>query len=102
MASRERRALPRRRDNLRPFRTIADTSARHRLPSLAMTPNEGADEEVECNHEKVSSERGRRIDGRDSLDGRGPRRGRSEEHTSELQSLMRISYAVFCLKKKKQ
>src|SRR3546814_1725527 len=27
------------------------------------------------------------------------RRGRSEEHTSELQSLMRISYAVFCLKK---
>src|SRR3546814_3159598 len=34
--------------------------------------------------------------------GRGRRRiPRSEEHTSELQSLMRISYAVFCLKKKK-
>src|SRR3546814_8756827 len=31
---------------------------------------------------------------------RGP--ARSEEHTSELQSLMRISYAVFCLKKKKK
>src|SRR3546814_19476978 len=30
-----------------------------------------------------------------------PRSSRSEEHTSELQSLMRISYAVFCLKKKK-
>src|SRR3546814_3657890 len=29
-------------------------------------------------------------------------KGRSEEHMSELQSLMRISYAVFCLKKKKQ
>src|SRR3546814_8590028 len=29
-------------------------------------------------------------------------RARSEEHTSELQSLMRISYAVFCLKKKKR
>src|SRR3546814_9003694 len=29
-------------------------------------------------------------------------RERSEEHTSELQSLMRISYAVFCMKKKKQ
>src|SRR3546814_6351796 len=29
-----------------------------------------------------------------------PASGRSEEHTSELQSLMRISYAVFCLKKK--
>src|SRR3546814_5757651 len=32
---------------------------------------------------------------------RQAREGRSEEHTSELQSLMRISYAVFCLKKKK-
>src|SRR3546814_6345847 len=32
---------------------------------------------------------------------RGPHK-RSEEHTSELQSLMRISYAVFCLKKKKE
>src|SRR3546814_2595079 len=30
----------------------------------------------------------------------GCRKNRSEEHTSELQSLMRISYAVFCLKKK--
>src|SRR3546814_5261429 len=30
-----------------------------------------------------------------------PKKARSEEHTSELQSLMRISYAVFCLKKKK-
>src|SRR3546814_4607332 len=30
-----------------------------------------------------------------------PPSARSEEHTSELQSLMRISYAVFCLKKKK-
>src|SRR3546814_8183617 len=48
------------------------------------------------------------------VDTRGPVRGRverltklavdirSEEHTSELQSLMRISYAVFCLKKKKK
>src|SRR3546814_17148319 len=35
---------------------------------------------------------------RRSPDSRGCR-GRSEEHTSELQSLMRISYAVFCLKK---
>src|SRR3546814_9178489 len=35
-------------------------------------------------------------------DGIGQLITRSEEHTSELQSLMRISYAVFCLKKKKQ
>src|SRR3546814_1427376 len=34
--------------------------------------------------------------------GRKRRRFRSEEHTSELQSLMRNSYAVFCLKKKKK
>src|SRR3546814_5077503 len=40
--------------------------------------------------------RAARVDGR----GRDARAGRSEEHTSELQSLMRISYAVFCLKKK--
>src|SRR3546814_1139754 len=33
-------------------------------------------------------------------DGQAAEIGRSEEHTSELQSLMRISYAVFCLKKK--
>src|SRR3546814_4745734 len=37
----------------------------------------------------------------EAFDDRGVREIRSEEHTSELQSLMRISYAVFCLKKKK-
>src|SRR3546814_7807437 len=43
-------------------------------------------------------------DGRGTRGGRacaGGARRRSEEHTSELQSLMRISYAVFCCKKKK-
>src|SRR3546814_2590824 len=39
------------------------------------------------------------VDGRIVVDQRSPR---SEEHTSELQSLMRISYAVFCLKKNKK
>src|SRR3546814_6143748 len=38
---------------------------------------------------------------RASIAGASALRLRSEEHTSELQSLMRISYAVFCLKKKK-
>src|SRR3546814_1820539 len=37
----------------------------------------------------------------DTADGQASTAARSEEHTSELQSLMRISYAVFCLKKKK-
>src|SRR3546814_2429606 len=36
------------------------------------------------------------------IDDPGAGEARSEEHTSELQSLMRISYAVFCLKKKKK
>src|SRR3546814_7808782 len=40
--------------------------------------------------------------GRVQQDGVGRSFGRSEEHTSELQSLMRISYAVFCLTKKKR
>src|SRR3546814_3523880 len=45
---------------------------------------------------------GRDEDRRRKADGGGIRhRQRSEEHTSELQSLMRISYAGFCLKKKK-
>src|SRR3546814_5704270 len=39
---------------------------------------------------------------RGDKDGRHEMAVRSEEHTSELQSLMRISYAVFCLKKKKK
>src|SRR3546814_3882208 len=38
--------------------------------------------------------------GADGRAGGAPARPRSEEHTSELQSLMRSSYAVFCLKKK--
>src|SRR3546814_1644829 len=41
-----------------------------------------------------------RVEGGESRSGVAMRRSRSEEHTSELQSLMRISYAVFCLKKK--
>src|SRR3546814_1170828 len=52
-------------------------------------------------------QQGRRLDGGTARRARLPRcqdqrlGHRSEEHTSELQSLMRISYAVFCLKKKK-
>src|SRR3546814_1135343 len=42
---------------------------------------------------------GRRLGRRPSLPSGGRHAARSEEHTSELQSLMRISYAVFCLKK---
>src|SRR3546814_7606725 len=55
---------------------------------------------------KAQAPAGRRVlsaGSRFSLSGTScPDSGRSEEHTSELQSLMRISYAVFCLKKKTQ
>src|SRR3546814_3453074 len=44
---------------------------------------------------------GRGVDAEDALTAAREMILRSEEHTSELQSLMRISYAVFCLKKKK-
>src|SRR3546814_7029404 len=57
----------------------------------------------------VLVERDLGTDGRRTVDGDAELIGavivrivRSEEHTSELQSLMRISYAVFCLKKKKR
>src|SRR3546814_4638151 len=48
----------------------------------------------------IAQQRTRGILRPDLLSDRGVLVGRSEEHTSELQSLMRISYAVFCLKKK--
>src|SRR3546814_14403453 len=62
----------------------------HRLQHAGRVPHEG------------SGHHARRLRGR-GRDRRRPQRAtaRSEEHTSELQSLMRISYAVFCLKKTK-
>src|SRR3546814_7583250 len=50
-------------------------------------------------HPALRRHAGRSRAGRSGM--RGRQMPRSEEHTSELQSLMRISYAVFCLKKKK-
>src|SRR3546814_3179431 len=48
--------------------------------------------------QQVREDRLQQVDGHEHV----ARQRRSEEHTSELQSLMRISYAVFCLKKKKK
>src|SRR3546814_2742745 len=61
---------------------------RRRLP----TPRKGA---ARPNNAEPSHDR------QNGISGSTFRRGRSEEHTSELQSLMRTSYAVFCLKNKK-
>src|SRR3546814_2992532 len=51
--------------------------------------------------QRLGADPGRQLPLRAEVRGRARDGGRSEEHTSELQSLMRISYAVFCLKKKK-
>src|SRR3546814_3299253 len=56
----------------------------------------GLEQQVDARLERREPEHRRRA-AEETLDPR-----RSEEHTSELQSLMRISYAVFCLKKKKR
>src|SRR3546814_2963407 len=60
-------------------------------------PPFGVGQEVASRHGEIRPQKGKDACGLATLMGR-----RSEEHTSELQSLMRISYAVFCLKKKKQ
>src|SRR3546814_2390794 len=80
-----RRAVP---DN-RPVvgaRLAVDAEPRHPLCRRGRPARRGAQRRP----------RGDRLSGDRSAD----RVARSEEHTSELQSLMRISYAVFCLKKK--
>src|SRR3546814_5160377 len=72
-----------RTDTLFPYTTLFRS---HRAPKTVEFPN----------HQRVAAAQiGER------LSQAGPIGFRSEEHTSELQSLMRISYAVFCLKKKK-
>src|SRR3546814_3683877 len=112
-------------------RTLAaqgiDLEPQHKIgPAASRMPEQGLEAERVEDHARIARENGEKIiarpeialdaitrqqatftrrdlaqfafrhsDGKDQFD-------RSEEHTSELQSLMRISYAVFCLKKKKQ
>src|SRR3546814_7198715 len=68
------------------------------------TPGAGRRAHAERNRVRrpAGPTRGHRAAGRRDRRGRRPNPSRSEEHTSELQSLMRISYAVFSLKKKKK
>src|SRR3546814_9130974 len=92
-----------RTDTLFPYTTLFRSGGHHRLRAARRLAGRGAGER---------SLLSRRIVGReDEREGRALREAgrpvpaadrRSEEHTSELQSLMRISYAVFCLKKKRQ
>src|SRR3546814_2923470 len=79
------------------FRSSSDVGRRlgHKCAS-----DQGADSDVPRQSGLESSRGCQRR--RSSLDFHKSTLIRSEEHTSELQSLMRISYAVFCLKKKKK
>src|SRR3546814_7815679 len=68
----------------------------HRPRRRHEPPLRRADAAERARPHRLSSRRARALSGHE-----GARGDRSEEHTSELQSLMRISYAVFCLKKKR-
>src|SRR3546814_4089466 len=92
-----------RTDTLFPYTTLF-RSARHRHPYAPVPPCRG----TPCPPHAHRAPPGPAPTGQQSRQHSGSGRraaarptARSEEHTSELQSLMRISYAVFCLKKKK-
>src|SRR3546814_9549848 len=88
-----------RTDTLFPYTTL--------FRSVAGSADEQRDEQGEGDHVfEFCLEDLQDVDGQGRGEGEGedqqPHDSRSEEHTSELQSLMRISYAVFCWKTKKQ
>src|SRR3546814_19296311 len=87
-----------RTDTLFPYTTLFRSDVAPAFLARPLEPDQGS---VADEGERVGS----RLHGvqiRSSPARRQPIIARSEEHTSELQSLMRISYAVFCLKKKKK
>src|SRR3546814_3572973 len=100
--SESRRGTPGRPADL-PSRTEAARPADNLIESARL----GAERLARMSHDELRQEIARRVYMLENeLKEREERRAaieeaRSEEHTSELQSLMRISYAVFCLKKKK-
>src|SRR3546814_2189176 len=77
-----------RTDTLFPYTTLFRSLDIPQIRAIGASGEERfAADRLECAHRRIHAA--------------GQQRKRSEEHTSELQSLMRISYAVFCLKKKK-
>src|SRR3546814_2746985 len=87
-----------RTDTLFPYTTLFRSA--HAEPPLVVAEGVGNAGRATARH-AARHRRGRQAAGCDPAPHVG-RWHRSEEHTSELQSLMRISYAVFCLKKKQQ
>src|SRR3546814_10857004 len=84
-----------RTDTLFPYTTLFRSSAGARSTSGPSRPASASGHLPANRHDRSCRASGR------SRRRAAPTCGRSEEHTSELQSLMRISYAVFCLKQKK-
>src|SRR3546814_6636696 len=80
--------------------TVQPSSRAARAASACSTCQLGSVQEPRSNSDSATSSTSRRAPPGGSCNSRPG--SRSEEHTSELQSLMRISYAVFCLKKKKK
>src|SRR3546814_5584538 len=84
-----------RTDTLFPYTTLFRS-----VPCLKAESGNGGVAYTRCATPLPIIRRARHRGGRCDSPRQGQARDRSEEHTSELQSLMRISYAVFCLKKK--
>src|SRR3546814_10322344 len=89
-----------RTDTLFPYTTLfRSEEAREAVEPSASAGDERSAEDEQQVPDDAAGERSAH-DLREAVVDRDERDDRSEEHTSELQSLMRISYAVFCLKKK--
>src|SRR3546814_6996725 len=91
-----------RTDTLFPYPTLFRSQApvAHRVEHALVAGSAGKPDTAAVAHHPLNRPE-RRVD-RKPIVAQRQHRARSEEHTSELQSLMRISYAVFCLKKKKK
>src|SRR3546814_15079094 len=92
-------------DTLFPYTTLFRSGrpirgAQNRGQPLPNQPNPGLSAEEQRRLQEIETARVSRLFS--GTENRPMASTRSEEHTSELQSLMRISYAVFCLKKKKK
>src|SRR3546814_1001701 len=89
-----------RTDTLFPYTTLFRSTSRNTFIGYRMTGEGSAPRRDDLRHTDYRFQGG--VRGEIAPGIRYDVGARSEEHTSELQSLMRISYAVFCLKKKKQ